>query len=417
MKLRKLDNIKMENNKICYLCSTSLYDYLDGLDDDFYNYEIQRKIVSNRYLDNLAETVLSNEHIPIITLVSEDKILEGNQNELEAKKIQILDGLQRTWRLNAIKKLADWLKKEYKTDKNIEEQFIKASAKSISREKRIEILGFGVSDFRQAKNIAQLIVDKVGIDKVDSCLKTSIQWFELWVGLSKEDIVNKMLLLNAGHKSVSMRHQIELLYYGWFEVFSNGTNILLVRDKDAPSPVSFVENRKMKQYRFSDLVLATIAFMNGDYMSIQSEVVEKKFLKNSYFERLGDQANDYKSIIKCIGNCDEIISSKFGNEGTKWFGRENCLEAFMGVIGKIYKEDYSTESVFHALEQIYNIVEERVQYFNLQEFENGKKKLNSSKINIGQTTKKIIFSSILNVLCSDKPENINWEREFGNVRL
>ena len=226
-----------------------------------------------------------------------------------------------------------------------------------------------------------------------------------------------MLLLNAGHKSVSMRHQIELLYYGWFEVFSNGTNILLVRDKDAPSPVSFVENRKMKQYRFSDLVLATIAFMNGDYMSIQSEVVEKKFLKHSYFERLGDQANDYKSIIKFIGNCDEIISSKFGNEGTKWFGRENCLEAFMGVIGKIYKEDYSTESVFHALEQIYNIVEERVQYFNLQEFENGKKKLNSSKINIGQTTKKIIFSSILNVLCSDKPENINWEREFGNVRL
>jgi|GEM_PF-5585879 len=65
-----LDKTDGKDNKGCYLCKASLFDYLEGLADDFDKFDVQRKIVSNRYLDTLANTVFLNDHIPIITLVS-----------------------------------------------------------------------------------------------------------------------------------------------------------------------------------------------------------------------------------------------------------------------------------------------------------------------------------------------------------
>ena len=43
-----LDKTEGKDNKNCYLCKASLFDYLEGLADDFDKFDIQRKIVSNR---------------------------------------------------------------------------------------------------------------------------------------------------------------------------------------------------------------------------------------------------------------------------------------------------------------------------------------------------------------------------------
>lgn len=412
-----LDKLALKDNKGCYLCKANLYDYLEGLNDDFDKFDIQRKIVNNRYLDTLVNTILTKEHIPIITLVNtEIKFDSSKTGKLDVNTFKILDGLQRTWRLNSIKKLASWFKEYYKTDEELKARFINANLRDIQKEDRQKILEFGVSDFKQARYIAKEIVDSIGINKFDECFKNKIQWFELWVGLSEKDIVNKMLLLNAGHKTVSMRHQIELLYYEWFELFSNQIkDIKVVRDKDAGSPVSFVSSRQVKQYRFSDLVLATIAFMDGEFKKIQSELVEDAFFGTNDSEHFGKNMEFYCSVIKFITDCDVIISDEFGADGIKWFGRENCLEAFMGAAGKICWTKYSDLDLENALDNILRLLKERVQYLSLGKFDDGKDELGSSKINIGQTTKKVVYFSVYDILTMDKPENIDWRLKFRNV--
>ena len=55
----------------CYLCRIALEDYVNGLPTDYQDYDIQREIVANVYLDHLVETVLNKRHIPPIVLVAE----------------------------------------------------------------------------------------------------------------------------------------------------------------------------------------------------------------------------------------------------------------------------------------------------------------------------------------------------------
>jgi hypothetical protein len=48
----------------CYLCKLSLEDYIQGLPKTYQDYDIQREIVSNVYLDTLVDTVIARRHIP-----------------------------------------------------------------------------------------------------------------------------------------------------------------------------------------------------------------------------------------------------------------------------------------------------------------------------------------------------------------
>ena len=51
LKAKILDKSEIATNKGCYLCSINLYDYLESLEVDFDKFDVQRKIVNNKYLD------------------------------------------------------------------------------------------------------------------------------------------------------------------------------------------------------------------------------------------------------------------------------------------------------------------------------------------------------------------------------
>lgn len=416
LKAKILDKSEIATNKGCYLCSINLYDYLESLEVDFDKFDVQRKIVNNKYLDSLARTVLTGEHIPIITLVVLNEKFEIKvEEEKEVEKFRILDGLQRTWRLNAIKKLSDWLLTNFETNESIEENFINGNMRSLSKEKRQEIIECGVADFKQAKNIAKQIIDTVGIKNVKKCLEEKVQWFEIWYGLDKDEIVNKMLLLNAGHKSVTMRHQVELLYYDWFEIFSSAAGINVIRDKDADSPVKFVLEREIKTYRFSDLVMATIAFVDGKYKRVQSAFVEDVYLNTDNDERLGQNVEFYRGVMEFIGKIDSLLYDEYDDAGRIWFGRENNIEAFMGAVGKYCWEKCSRDEVKDALNSVYQKICNKIELLNLQDFDSGKAFLSSSKINIGQTTKEVVYTVFNEVLNDNMEYKIDWKEEFERV--
>lgn len=416
MKAKVLDKNEIQENKGCYLCSVNLYDYLESLESDFDKFDVQRKIVNNKYLDSLAKTVFSGEHIPVITLVVFEEKFDGCiEKEHTIEKFRILDGLQRTWRLNAIKRLAKWLLENFETSDNIRKNFINSSIRNLAKEKRQEIINCGVSDFKQAKNIARQIVEHIDIKDVEDFLKNRKQWFEIWYGLTMDEVVNKMLLLNAGHKSVSMRHQVELLYYDWFEMFSSVAGITIIRDKDAESPVKFVAERKVKTYRFSDLVMATIAFVDGKYKRVQSAFVEEVYINAENDERIGQDANFYLKVVEFIGKIDDLFYKEYGDAGRDWFGRENNIEAFMGAVGKYCWEICSKEDVKDALDSAYEIIVENVRLLNLKDFQSGKDFLSSSKINIGQTTKEIVYMVFNKMLSKCIKYEISWKDEFERM--
>ena len=92
----------------CYLCKIKLEDYVKGLPSTYQDYDIQREIVSNVYLDRLVDTVLFRRHIPPIVLVVDNKKFHQRGKRVEIESPKILDGLQRTFRLQAIRNSIDF---------------------------------------------------------------------------------------------------------------------------------------------------------------------------------------------------------------------------------------------------------------------------------------------------------------------
>ena len=104
---------KIFENKKWILCKGNLYDYISSLKRDFSEFQIQRRIVKNGYLDGILKTITEGEPMPTITLTC-TQILHSKDNKLtiDPKDIEILDGLQRTFRLWVFWNISEIVKHE-----------------------------------------------------------------------------------------------------------------------------------------------------------------------------------------------------------------------------------------------------------------------------------------------------------------
>ncbi len=102
-----LDHREEKTSK-CFLSRMSLEDYVKSLPSSYQDYDVQREIVSNVYLDHLVDTVLNRKHIPPIVLIVNGQDYTVNDNVLELGGFKIIDRLQRTFRLQAIRKTIDF---------------------------------------------------------------------------------------------------------------------------------------------------------------------------------------------------------------------------------------------------------------------------------------------------------------------
>jgi hypothetical protein len=185
------------------LCKGNLMDYLVSLKPSFYDYIIQRKIVKNRYLNSIVNTVVGSEPLPIITLTSIVKIgtpSKGKVISLDMEKVEILDGLQRTFRLWAYSRIIQ----EFKKNRDLSPiDFSKAL-----KVKYPEFFDSGIVNLTKIKSY----YNDDSFDTIENAFKNFDVYFFLWNGLTPGKVIHKMLVLNAGQRPVSLAHQYELLF-------------------------------------------------------------------------------------------------------------------------------------------------------------------------------------------------------------
>ena len=105
MELKIIEVKNLSNSKIWAIGKTKLIDYVIEVDkrkEDLFSFEVQRKIVKNAYLDKILDTIKSSEPIPFITLSSNNERVPKNNEPVKTvylKNFNIIDGLQRTYRL------------------------------------------------------------------------------------------------------------------------------------------------------------------------------------------------------------------------------------------------------------------------------------------------------------------------------
>ncbi|MUG79012.1 hypothetical protein GM608_02060 [Bombella sp. ESL0380] len=412
MNLEILDTFQ-EEGATCRLCKTSLKEYISNLPDDFQEFDIQRSLVQNHFLDKIFSTLLKKQHIPLIVLVSKDLVNEDDVKQEAgvtsfklSKNFKILDGLQRSHRLKEIWDAINFIEEDFKDDDK------DMTVVQISRK---------ISKTLRSKKIAPNIFRKVlkeyreDSDRIRNLFNGNNIWLEVWFSLKRDDQIKKMLVLNAGHKSVNIKHQIELLFLNQLDTLKGkideeGEKGEIFREKDKSS-IQYSKERKKGQYHFSHLISAFVSLLEGrpvttnaEYSAAHAFSDETEF--NSYLSDV--DADILNSFVKAITSLDKGSPS---DKEVRWFGREVVLSGIFGAIGAVAKKkntDSPKEEILSTITYFVNELPNFLKNLNVEGFEEWRNQQNLSSINIGNKNKSKVFEATRQFLEDKIDSKIDW---------
>lgn len=410
MKVKILD-FKTLDDRQWMLCRGNLSEYLESLKKDFYNFSIQRKIVKNQYLDTLVTTIKQGDPIPLITLTYNQKSLNpvlGDVVTINMENVEILDGLQRTFRLWAHDVL---IKEFYK--RNIAEPTV--FAKEIKNQYPI-FFDTGILSLTKVKNF----YPANEFLQIKNAFKDFDIYFIVWINLSPKKVIHKMLVLNAGQRSVSKTHQFELLFlYLWEDLQKEKLGITLYREKDEDANKVKAGERNAGDYMFTSVIVGLRSYLEKKPLRVSiGDLDVQELSQEDSSGGINEEvfnADFIRSFLKHIKEIDEAIITKEGEEGKKWFVKDTTLSGVLAGLGE-YAEINENSSIDYLNDLTEKKFKELLQKstevgFNLSEFKEQYNVLSSRSVNIGNFIRKVIMNYTVSLLKGEQP---SWEKIFNS---
>lgn len=393
-----------EGNARCDLCRISLDEYVKGLPSTYQDYEIQREIVSNVYLDHLVDTVMAFRHIPPIVLVVPPKGHNREGRDLVVKDFKILDGLQRTFRLKAIHSTL-----EFSRGLKNPSQYLQWSKFKLSRQFSEKLTALNSS----TEVLLRILDNRVRRGSaVDESFSRNKQWFEVWSGLTPDEEVRKMLTLNAGHKPVKTRHQLELLFLNLLPILrtGGGEGFDLVREKDIAS-AQFSKQRRPGAFHFAHVLAALLSLHAGKPLTPTTGLIRDIQGEDS-IEEYSDFTNaDFlKAFVSFLVAFDKQLHDQYGEIGVLWMGRETTLAGLFGALGANASEQEQPAS--KSMKELLKVTRANPRVLALDRYEKERNSLDLSKVNIGNVNRVAVFRAVSDILTND-PKSVNWRVHFG----
>lgn len=409
MKLTILD-WKSVSDRQWALCKGNLLDYLKGLKVDFFEFSVQRKIVNNLYLDSIYESIDNGEPFPAITLTYQGNIAEdiGSELDIEEEKIEILDGLQRTYRLWIILFFDEVIKNSGASDFK---SLVMACKQTEGGEAVLQ------NKFVTPKFIKKLLIEQDGNTYISKLLESYAKfdvYFYIWTGLDDKTIIKKMLILNAGQKSVTSIHQFELLFLHFFEGQKLDYNraITLVREKDKRYKEVQMGRRNQNEFLMSSVVIALQSFINGKPLRVNT--VNKVSLEDDTLldnERLEGYFN--AEVLSEFINVLYSFGEMLGEDYIKWYGKDTVLSGLYGAIGSYLKDNSLPLEVSEIYNQAKKLSSNRDPFELTKYYDAYDNKLASTKVNVGNAVRKAIFNYTKELLTNEKS---NWYTHFSRYK-
>jgi hypothetical protein len=407
MDLIILDKKEIEH-RTWYLCKGSLLDYLDGLKTNFYDYAIQRRIVKNQYLDKLYSTIKVGDPIPTITLTYNKKTLDEiteNKAFIDLYNTEILDGLQRSFRLWS------YLTTSQKYSDN------QLDYRTFARELKLSNPLFFDSGVISTTLLRELI-ESQDILNIPRLFNSYEIYFIIWSGLNEKETIQKMLLLNAGQKSVSKTHQFELLFLHFFEMINNKQSLIkLYREKDVHATDIKKGNREIGHFMFSSVIIALQSMVEKKPIRISTEkLIEEEFKDSTETtETIYDRIFNSEFLNHFLTQLHQLdyTINEFEKHGKEWFSKDTSLSGLFAAVGKNinFNEDNIKDQITNVLDNLKYMIQKKG--LKIGDFTAEYNTLSSRSVNIGNFI-RIAVMNYISALLQEK--EITWKEIFNTIK-
>lgn len=222
---------------------------------------------------------------------------------------------------------------------------------------------------------------------------------EIWVEPEIKHLIYRLIVLNAGQKPMTMRHQVELLFLSMQTLLQNKIpGLELYLDKDD------ARRTRARQFAMDRVATAYEAFISR-IPDVDKENVVAKRLMNEQISTLSEDAldDDFKAFLHYLdwyAKLDDEIFRVYSNKGEnfpagpRWFGSENVLAAFFAAAADVGRDSDRQERVEKAITALFNNLLNAtfpVDVLGLTDFEQIRAGFNPRKANVGRLTRHFIF--------------------------
>lgn len=394
MKFELLESKSLYSGRVRWrLAKCNLYQYLSELKPNFFDFDVQRRIVSNSYLDKIWDSIINGEPLPAFTLTSEG--VDDIKSELNLAETDILDGLQRTYRLWVMIFLEKLVEGGYKNFDVIYEKIISSdegkkliAVKLINRSKVRDLVN---NDFEKLKC------------HIDALKKFDII-VNIWSGLTDQEIIKKMLTLNAGQRSVSSTHQFELLFLHCFKHLQFSKQVRILREKDLDYNNVRRGDRKFGEYLMSSIVIALQSYIEEQPLRISQ--VNKLRIEDSVIPESSSEFFLTQNLYLFIELISQIDIKTINDVNlNRWLMKDTTLSGLFAAMGVMTDSsvDLRNEVIYDCIKKINR------DNIDINEFEKSYQSLSSVSTNVGNAVRKAAFIYFLALF---KGTRIPWSKAF-----
>lgn len=327
----------------------SINDYLILIGDNYDQYGIQRRKEKHKAYSRMKADIKAGALLPTITLavnqsnVSEIKeLVKSNDLDVLKDRLQtpgifsILDGLQRTYILNEIKNE----KHEFKAEQKL--------------------------------------------------------LLEFWVEPEPKHLIYRLIILNAGQKPMSLRHQIELLFNSLAEKLrKNIENLDIFKETE--------DRRRSRpgQYPFERLVTSYQSYLWKTPELNRNNLVAQQMMEDSVLdsseEKINETFEQFIHYLKKYTELDFSVYAKYHLDSTKvnWLSLENVMNSFFAAVTDFGTSQERLQRIDRSLEKLKGYLNDADNHdpLGLDAYFLIIQGIASRKINVGVATRRLLFSA------------------------
>ncbi|PLK71217.1 hypothetical protein C0V73_11500 [Rhizobium sp. TH135] len=251
---------------------------------------------------------------------------------------------------------------------------------------------FDIIDGLQRTNALRQALDELELDERGPFLQRSLR-LEIWVNIAFFPLAYRMLLLNAGQRPMSMKHQIDILSGGLANDIKDINGIEIFRVKDHKRRV------RPGQFHLSTLAQAFQAWMQRSPNVDRTNLVVETMVVDEALESLGidltsddgNQRDGFRQFVEWVITLDQAL----GEEQNRFFGNDTVVLGFAAATGFAHKNETLQDRLPTAMATLIDAArEDAVEALGVEVFERIRTTVDTKRSNVGEWTRGLVFRAV-----------------------